>query len=99
MQLLFEFDQKMGEDMMLVNWRHVCCTILKDINADSNVTQAEEKKVLTTVTRNIFHRKPSVLPVTFVEVGTKMYIMDSIKLYGCNNYILGWVQESFPNFV
>ena len=66
---------QMGEDMkatMVVNWQHVCCTILKK---DEDVIPQKEKKVLTMVTKNVFHRKPSVFPITFVEVEV-LYALD-----------------------
>ena len=69
MQLMFEFAAKVGEDVMKtwrLNWLQMCTTVLPSI--DGEITLDEEKQVLARVNKNIYHRKPSVLPITFVQV-------------------------------
>ena len=58
---MYEFTAKVGEDIlrtMSVDWQQVCKAVLPTINGA--MTVSEEKQVLTRVTKNIYHRKPSI---------------------------------------
>ena len=81
---MFEFVAKVGEDIlrtMSLNWQKVCKTVLPSI--DGEMTLNEEKQVLARVTKNIYHRKPSILPITFSQVSS--YLKGRLKISGINN--------------
>ena len=66
---MFEFAAKVGDDVMKtmrLNWLQMDTTALPSV--DGEITPDEEKQVLARVNKNIYHRKPSVLPITFVQV-------------------------------
>ena len=68
---MYEFVAKVGEDTfksMSHNWQHICKRVVP--STDEEMTFSDEKLVLARVTKNIYHRKPSVLPITFCEVSS-----------------------------
>ena len=48
------------------NWQKVCHVLLPDCDT----TLANERKVLQMVEKNIYHKKPQMLPVTLAEVSS-----------------------------
>ena len=71
-QLMYKFVAKVGENIprtMSLNWQQMCKTVLPSI--DGEMTLDEEKQVLARVTKNIYHRKPSILPIVFSKVSSK----------------------------
>lgn len=50
------------------NWCSICRQLL-DIDPNEEFSFKEEKLVLQTVVRNVFHKKPSLLAIEFLEVG------------------------------
>ena len=78
---MYEFVAKVGEDIlrtMSLNWQQMCKTIFPSI--DGEMTLDEEKQVLTRVTKNIYHRKPSILPITFSQVSS--YLKGRLQVVG-----------------
>ena len=68
LQLLYEFNKVCGEDVvgaMEKNWQRVCQTLLPDCD---DLTPANERKVLQIVEKNIYHKKPQILPITLAIV-------------------------------
>ena len=68
---MYEFVAKVDEDIlrtMSVNWKQMCKSVLPSI--DGEMTLGDEKQALTRVTKNTYHRKPSVLPITFTQVSS-----------------------------
>lgn len=69
---MYEFVAKVGEDIlktMSLNWQQVCRASI-----DGDMTLNEEKQVLAKVTKNIHHRKPSILPITFSQVNSYLHV-------------------------
>ena len=72
---MYEFVVKVGEDIlktMSLNWQQVCRAVQPSIDGD--MTLNEEKQVLAKVTKNIYHRKPSILPITFSQVSSYLHV-------------------------
>ena len=66
---MYEFVAKVGEDIlrtMSLNWQQMCKIVLPRF--DGEMTLDEEKQVFARVTKNMYHRKPSILPITFSQV-------------------------------
>ena len=70
MQVLFEFNKQMDDtpikDVISANWKKVC---LKILDESESTSYSDEKKVLATITRNIYHKKPPLDAIRFYEVG------------------------------
>ena len=63
---MYEFKSVVDKDILSVmtgNWRTACAKIQANILGTLNFTQ--ERRVIT---KNIYHKQPSKLPFTFVEV-------------------------------
>lgn len=80
MQLLYEFNKVCGdpEDIVITmesNWNKVCLKLLPDCD---ELTLSGQRQVLQMVEKNIYHKKPSMLPITLAMVS--IAIMYSIVL-------------------
>ena len=69
LQLMYEFKELLEENIhstMSSNWQTVCTKIQADISSQPDFLA--ERRILDIITKNIYHKKPSKLPFTFVEV-------------------------------
>ena len=86
---MYEFVAKVGEDIlrtMSLNWQQMCKIVLPSI--DGEMTLDEEKQVLARVTKNIYHRKPSILPITFSQTSLLTFVSEVNHFTGttCGNF-------------
>ena len=75
MQLLFEFTKLCDGDVvtnMAKNWQDVCATLLP--NKD-HLCFADEWRSLQIIEKNIYHKKPSTLLITFNIVSPLRHIL------------------------
>ena len=69
LQLMYEFKKLLEENIhstMSSNWQTICTKIQADIFSQPDFLA--ERRILDIITKNIYHKKPSKLPFTFVEV-------------------------------
>ena len=55
------------KDIMNKNWKMTCDRLLGS-GGDSDIPFEQEQQVLSIITKNVYHKKPSILPIEFVEV-------------------------------
>ncbi len=71
-QLLYEFKKIIQEcsivETMETNWRGVGNKVLGNQVSNDRMTFCVERQLLDVVNKNVYHRKPSNLPIVFVEV-------------------------------
>lgn len=66
---MYEFKSVVDKNILSVmtsNWHTACAKIQADIAGEPTFTQ--ERHILDVITKNIYHKRPSKLPFTFVEV-------------------------------
>ncbi len=70
LQLLYEFNKVCDEDdmasVMEKNWYKVCEVLIP--NCQEPPTLLDEKKALQMVEKNIYHKKPAIMPITLSPV-------------------------------
>lgn len=70
MQLKYEFKETINShditEAMASNWMGICKRLFPEKKDDMSFT--DEKQAMDVLTRNLYHRKPSSLPVEFVQV-------------------------------
>ena len=82
MQLLHEFNNLEGKDMMetmKTNWRQICEQLKSTSESDPT---AEEKNVLLKVEKNVYHRK-TASPVVIEEVCILSFALNIYPGVGC----------------
>ena len=73
---MYEFKSVVDKNILSVmtsNWHTACAKIQADISGTPNFTQ--ERRILDVITKNIYHKRPSKLPFTFVEVSVRTRII------------------------
>ena len=71
---MYEFKQIIAENIVTVmasNWQTTCGMICPDLSAAPKFM--EEKHILGVITKNIYHKRPPKLPITFIEVNISVY--------------------------
>ena len=81
---MYEFKSSVDKNIMndmTSKWRTACVKLQADISGEPNLTQ--ERRILDIITKNIYHKRPSKLPFTFVEVSlcySKVSLLLSVPL-------------------
>ena len=88
---MYEFKSSVDKNIvndMTSNWQTACVKLQADISGEPNLTQ--ERRILDIITKNIYHKRPSKLPFTFVEVSlcySKVSLLQCAPIKFYNNFM------------
>lgn len=63
--------------VMEKNWQSACSKIMQEI--PDELTFKDEKQILNIITKNVYHKMPSKLPISFVEVAINTLVSTLIS--------------------